>query len=415
MCNSLSRVDPEVREILQEELFRQQKNLTLIPSENYTSKAVLEAESSVLINKYAEGYPQKRYYQGCQFGDEIEELAIQRAKKLFKCEHVNVQVHSGTQANMAVYQALLKPGDVILSLNLSAGGHLSHGKEGTFPYKYHRIVNYGVDKDSERFNYDEIRRIARRYRPRLIIVGASAYPRAIDFLPWRKIADEVGAYLLADVAHIIGLIVAGLHPDPVPYADVVTATTQKTLRGPRGGIIICQKKYASVIDKAVFPGIQGGPFMHTIAAKAVCFKEASQPEFKEYQRRIISNAKTLARVLKEEGFRLVSDGTDNHLMIVDLSKNGITGREAATILEEAGIIVNKNNIPFDKTPPSVTSGIRLGTPAVTTRGMGSYEMELIGEWISRILHHPQDKNLREKIKEEVEELCEKFPIYKDLE
>jgi len=415
MCNSLSRVDPEVREILQEELFRQQKNLTLIPSENYTSKAVLEAESSVLINKYAEGYPQKRYYQGCQFGDEIEELAIQRAKKLFKCEHVNVQVHSGTQANMAVYQALLKPGDVILSLNLSAGGHLSHGKEGTFPYKYHRIVNYGVDKDSERFNYDEIRRIARRYRPRLIIVGASAYPRAIDFLPWRKIADEVGAYLLADVAHIIGLIVAGLHPDPVPYADVVTATTQKTLRGPRGGIIICQKKYASVIDKAVFPGIQGGPFMHIIAAKAVCFKEASQPEFKEYQRRIISNAKTLARVLKEEGFRLVSDGTDNHLMIVDLSKNGITGREAATILEEAGIIVNKNNIPFDKTPPSVTSGIRLGTPAVTTRGMGSYEMELIGEWISRILHHPQDKNLREKIKEEVEELCEKFPIYKDLE
>ena len=415
MCNSLSRVDPEVREILQEELFRQQKNLTLIPSENYTSKAVLEAESSVLINKYAEGYPQKRYYQGCQFGDEIEELAIQRAKKLFKCEHVNVQVHSGTQANMAVYQALLKPGDVILSLNLSAGGHLSHGKEGTFSYKYHRIVNYGVDKDSERFNYDEIRRIARRYRPRLIIVGASAYPRAIDFLPWRKIADEVGAYLLADVAHIIGLIVAGLHPDPVPYADVVTATTQKTLRGPRGGIIICQKKYASVIDKAVFPGIQGGPFMHIIAAKAVCFKEASQPEFKEYQRRIISNAKTLARVLKEEGFRLVSDGTDNHLMIVDLSKNGITGREAATILEEAGIIVNKNNIPFDKTPPSVTSGIRLGTPAVTTRGMGSYEMELIGEWISRILHHPQDKNLREKIKEEVEELCEKFPIYKDLE
>jgi len=415
MCSSLAKVDPEVKEILQSELSRQQKNLTLVPSENYASKAVLEGERSVLINKYAEGYPEKRYYQGCQFVDEIEKLAIQRAKELFKCEHVNVQVHSGTQANMAVYQALLEPGDVILSLSLSAGGHLSHGKEGTFPYKYHRIVNYGVDKDSERFNYEEIRKIARECRPRLIIVGASAYPRAIDFLPWREIADEVGAYLLADVAHIIGLIVAGLHPDPVPYADVVTATTQKTLRGPRGGVIACRKKYASIIDKAVFPGIQGGPFMHTIAAKAVCFKEASLPEFKEYQRQIIFNAKTLAEVLKEEGFRLVSGGTDNHLMIVDLSKNGITGDKAATILEEAGIIVNKNNIPFDSQPPSVTSGIRLGTPAVTTRGMGSDEMERIGKWISKILHDPEDGNLRKKIKKEVEELCEGFPIYKDLE
>ena len=411
MSDSLEKIDPEVKEILHKEFVRQQNNLSLIASENYASRAVLEAEGSVLINKYAEGYPKRRYYQGCRFVDEIEELAIRRAKALFRCEHVNVQVHSGTQANMAVYQALLKPGDTILSLSLSGGGHLSHGSEGSFPYKYHRIVNYGLDRVSERFDYEEIRKIAKECRPRLIIVGASAYPRAIDFLAWRKIADEVGAYLLADVAHIIGLIVAGLHPDPVPYADVVTATTQKTLRGPRGGLILCRQKYASAIDKAVFPGIQGGPFMHVIAAKAVCFKEASQPEFKSYQRQIISNAKALAEVLKEEGFRLVSGGTDNHLVVVDLSNKGITGDRAAAILEEAGIVVNKNSIPFDKRPPFSPSGIRLGTPAVTTRGMKEAEMRTIGKWISRILYNPQDRLLRKKIKGKVEELCQKFPIY----
>lgn len=411
MSGSLEKIDPEVKEILHKEFVRQQNNLTLIASENYASRAVLEAEGSVLINKYAEGYPKRRYYQGCRFVDEIEELAIRRAKALFRCEHVNVQVHSGTQANMAVYQALLKPGDTILSLSLSGGGHLSHGSEGSFPYKYHRIVNYGLDRVSERFDYEEIRKIAKECHPRLIIVGASAYPRAIDFLAWRKIADEVGAYLLADVAHIIGLIVAGLHPDPVPYADVVTATTQKTLRGPRGGLILCRQKYASAIDKAVFPGIQGGPFMHVIAAKAVCFKEASQPEFKNYQRQIISNAKALAEVLKEEGFRLVSGGTDNHLVVVDLSNKGITGDRAAAILEEAGIVVNKNSIPFDKRPPFSPSGIRLGTPAVTTRGMKEAEMRTIGKWISRILYNPQDRLLRKEIKGKVEELCQKFPIY----
>lgn len=412
MLNSLGKVDSEVKEILCKELMRQQKNLTLIASENYASRAVLEAEGSVLLNKYAEGYPERRYYHGCRFVDEIEELAIQRARALFKCEHVNVQVHSGTQANMAVYQALLKPGDTILSLGLSEGGHLSHGNRGSFTYKYHHIVNYGVDRTSEKFDYEEIRKIARKCHPRLIIVGASAYPRTIDFLSWRKIADEVGAYLLADVAHIMGLIVAGVHPDPVPYADVVTATTQKTLRGPRGGLIICPQKYASAIDRAVFPGIQGGPFMHVIAAKAVCFREAAQPEFRDYQRQVILNAKVLAEVLKDEGFRLVSGGTDNHLMVVDLSDKGITGDKAADILEEARIIVNKNNIPFDKKPPSTPSGIRLGTPALTTREMKENEIRKIGRWISKILRNPQDNLLRREIKEKVEELCEKFPIYK---
>jgi len=410
----LSEIDLEVKEILQEEIERQQNTLTLIPSENYPSRAILEAQSSVLNNKYAEGYPGKRYYQGCKTADKIEKLAIERAKQLFKGEHINVQVHSGTGANMAVYQALLKPGDKILSLNLFHGGHLSHGGKGTSTYNHYQIINYGLDRDSETFNYEEIKRIAKLNHPQLIIVGASAYPRAIDFRPWRKIADEVGAYLLADMAHIIGLIAAGVHPDPVPYADVITATTQKTLRGPRGGLIICKKKYASSIDKAIFPGTQGGPFMHVIAAKALCFKEACQPEFKDYQKQIISNAKTLAETLKNEEFRLVSGGTDNHLMLVDLSDKDITGDKAATILEEAGIIVNKNSIPFDKKPPSITSGIRPGTPALTTRGMGNSEMRLIGEWISKILYNPHDRNIRRKIKKEVEEICKEFPIYEGL-
>ena len=409
--DSLLDTDPEVKEIIQKELIRQQNTLSLIPSENYASKAVLEAQGSVLSNKYAEGYPGKRYYQGCQFVDEIEELATQRAKKLFKCEHVNVQVHSGTQANMAVYQALLKPGDTILSLGLADGGHLSHGGKGTFPYKYHHIVNYGLDKESERFNYEEIRRLAQKFHPRLVIVGGSAYPRKIDFLPWKEIAKEVGAYLLADMAHLIGLIAAGVHPDPIPYVDIVTATTQKTLRGPRGGLILCRKEFASLIDKAVFPAIQGGPFMHIIAAKSVCFKEATKPEFRDYQKQVLSNAKTLAKVLKERGFRLISGGTDNHLLLIDVLSKGLSGDKAANLLEEAGIIVNKNSIPFDSRPPFSPSGIRLGTPAATTRGMKESEMEIIGEWISGVLLRPEDKNLRKKIKEKVKEICKEFPIY----
>jgi len=415
MINSLNHTDPEIKEILRKELFRQQNSLTLIPSENYPSIAVLEAEGSILMDKYAEGYPKRRYYQGCQFVDKIEELAIQRTKKLFRGEHINVQAHSGTQANIAVYQALLNPGDTILSLRLSHGGHLSHGGcEKTLTHTHYKIVCYGVDRTSEVFNYEEIRQIARKYRPQLIIAGTSAYPRAIDFEIWREIANEVGAYLLTDVAHIIGLIAAGLHPDPVPYADVVTATTQKTLRGPRGGLIISRQKYASLIDRAIFPGTQGGPSMHTIAAKAVCLKEAAEPQFKKYQKQVLSNAKELARALNNEGFRLVSGGTDTHLMLVDLSDNGITGKKAAAILERAGIVVNKNSIPFDSQPSSLTSGIRPGTPALTTRGMKEPEMKLIGEWISKILHNPEDENLRKKIKRDVEELCKEFPIYEEL-
>ncbi|MCD6232636.1 serine hydroxymethyltransferase [Candidatus Aerophobetes bacterium] len=409
----LSKVDSEIGKILQEELTREQKTLSLIPSENYASKAVLEAQGSIFTNKYAEGYPGKRYYQGCRFIDKIEEIAIQRAKKLFKCEHVNVQAHSGTQANMAVYHALLKPGDIILSLSLAEGGHLSHGGKGTLPYKYYRIVNYGLDKASERFDYKEIRQLAKKFSPRLIIVGTSAYPRKINFSPWKEIAEEVGAYLLADMAHLIGLIAAGVHPDPVPYVDVVTATTQKTLRGPRGGLILCRKELAPLIDRAVFPGIQGGPFMHIIAAKAVCFKEAGEPQFKDYQKRVLSNAKALAKVLKEKGFRLISGGTDNHLLLVDVFSRGIPGDRAADLLEEGGIVVNKNSIPFDSRSPVSPSGIRLGTPAVTTRGMGELEMEVIGEWISEILLNPNDEILRKRIRKKVEEICEKFPIYKN--
>jgi len=409
----LSKVDSEIGKILQEELTREQKTLSLIPSENYASKAVLEAQGSIFTNKYAEGYPGKRYYQGCRFIDKIEEIAIQRAKKLFKCEHVNVQAHSGTQANIAVYHALLKPGDTILSLSLAEGGHLSHGGKGTLPYKYYRIVNYGLDKASERFDYKEIRQFVKKFSPRLIIVGTSAYPRKINFSPWKEIAEEVGAYLLADMAHLIGLIAAGLHPDPVPYADVITATTQKTLRGPRGGLILCRKELAPLIDRAVFPGIQGGPFMHIIAAKAVCFKEAGEPQFKDYQKRVLSNAKVLAKVLREKGFRLISGGTDNHLLLVDVFSKGIPGDRAANLLEEGGIVVNKNSIPFDSRSPVSPSGIRLGTPAVTTRGMGELEMEVIGEWISEILLNPNDEILRKRIRKKVEEICEKFPIYKN--
>jgi len=412
---SLSQIDPEIEELIKKELYRQQDTLMLIPSENYASPAVLEAQSSVFNNKYAEGYISKRYYQGCRWVDEVERIAIQRAKELFGAEHVNVQAHSGTGANIACYHALLQPHDKILSLDLSQGGHISHGKKGSLPFSFYKIVHYGVNRRTEQFDFEEIRGIARRERPRLIVVGASSYPRKVDFKPWREIADEVGAYLMADMAHIIGLIAGGVHPDPVPYADVVTATTQKTLRGPRGGLIICKREIAEKIDRSVFPGTQGGPFIHIIAAKAVCFKEAMQPSFKEYAKQIVSNSRHLAEVLIEEGFRLVTGGTDNHLILIDLSSKNLTGKQAALLLEEAGIVVNKNCIPFDPLPPSVTSGIRLGTPALTTRGMKEKEMELIGRWIGEILNNPHNEVIRSRIRSQVKDLCQSFPIYKDYQ
>lgn len=411
---SLIQDDPEIEKLIEEETSRQQNTLMLIPSENYPSISVLKTQSSVLTNKYAEGYPGKRYYQGCRWVDRVENLAIRRAQKLFGAEHANVQIHSGTGANIAVYQALLKPGEKILSLLLSHGGHLSHGMEESFPSVYYNIVNYGVDKKTEEFDLGKIRKIAKEEKPSLIIVGASSYPRKIDFRAWREIADEAEAYLLVDAAHIIGLIAAGVHPDPVPYADVITATTQKTLRGPRGGFILCKKELASAIDKAVFPGTQGGPFMHIIAAKATCFKEAMQLPFQEYGRQIILNCRALADKLVEKGFRLVTGGTDNHLLLIDLSSGNLTGKRAALLLEKAGIIVNKNCIPFDPLPPSITSGIRLGTPALTTRGMKEEQMKLIGEWISEILNNPDDERIRQKIKTRVHKLCQNFPIYQDL-
>lgn len=410
---SVTQIDPQISELLQKELYRQQNNLTLIPSENYASPAVLEAQASVFNNKYAEGYPGKRYYQGCRWADKVEEIAVGRAKKLFGAEHVNVQAHSGTGANIACYQALLQPKDKILSLDLTHGGHLSHGKEGSLPFKHYRIINYGVDRESQRLDLDKIRKIAKKERPRLIIVGASAYPRKIEFKPWREIADEVGAYLIADMAHIIGLIAAKLHPDPVPYAHVVTATTHKTLRGPRGGFILCKKELASKIDKAIFPGTQGGPSLHIMAAKAICFKEAMRSSFKNYARQIITNCRSLANTLKEKGFRLITGGTDNHLLLVDLSPQKITGKKAALLLEQAGIVVNKNCIPFDPLPASITSGIRPGTPALTTRGIREEQVRLIGNWISDILHNPENERIRSKIKAEVEDVCQSFPIYTD--
>jgi len=409
--NLLARVDPQIKDLIWKELERQQNTLMLIPSENYASPAVLEAQASVFNNKYAEGYPGERYYQGCRWVDEVESIAIQRAKKLFGAEHANVQVHSGTGANIACYQALLRPKDRILSFSLRQGGHLSHGNEGSLPFEFYTIANYGLARDTERFDFEKIRKIAKKEKPRLIIVGTSSYPRKIEFEPWREIADEVGAYLMADMAHPIGLIAAKLHPDPVPYADIVTATTQKTLRGPRGGFILCKRKFAEKIDRAVFPGTQGGPFIHIIAAKAVCFKEAMELSFRNYAQQIIANSRSLAAILMEEGFKLVTGGCDTHLILVDLSPKKITGKKAALLLEEAGIVVNKNCIPFDPLPPSVTSGIRLGTPALTTRGMKEEERKLIGHWISDILNNPGNQRIRNKIKVKVKELCQGFPIY----
>jgi len=414
MYEILWKVDPEVASAIKGEIERQEFKLELIASENYASKAVLISMANVMNNKYAEGYPQKRYYGGCEFVDIVETLAIERLKRLFGCEFANVQPHSGAQANMGVYFALLNPGDVILGMNLSHGGHLTHGSPVNFSGKLYRVIPYGVDKETETIDFEEVRRLAHEHRPKMIVTGASAYPREIDFRKFREIADEVGAILMADIAHTAGLVAAGLHISPIPYADVVTATTHKTLRGPRGGIIMGKSEYEKKINSSVFPGTQGGPFMHVIAAKAVCFKEALTEEFKEYQKQVVKNAKKLAEVLKERGYRLVSGGTDTHLFLIDLTNKNITGKEAEEALAKAGITVNKNTIPFETKPPFIASGIRIGTPAVTTRGMKEREMEIIGEYIDEVLKHRENEKYLEDIREKVKKLCMDFPVYRDL-
>ena len=415
--SKLGEVDPQIVEIASKDLTRQQDSLMLIPSENYASRAVMEAQSTILANKYAEGYPGERYYNGCKFMDDVESLAIERAKALFGAEHVNVQPHAGSQANMAVYHALLEPGDTILGMSLSHGGHLTHGDNVNFSGCYYNIAAYGVDAKTERIDMEEIARLAAHHRPKLIVVGATAYPRHFDFAAWREIADSVGAYLLTDIAHIAGLIAGGAHPDPVPYSDVITTTTHKTLRGPRGAMIMCRSEYADKIDRAVFPGLQGGPFLHAIAARAVAFKEASEPTFKTYQAQIVKNAKALAERLIENGFRLVSGGTDNHLMLMDLTSKyeKLSGRQAADHLEDAGIIVNKNTIPFDKRKPRTTSGIRLGTPMITTRGMKEDDMVQVADFITETLENRQKAAIKRRIREKVKEFCTQFPIYEYLE
>jgi len=414
MNRTLQETDPEMACIFDGELERQHNTLVLIPSENYASKAVLCAAGSVMTNKYAEGYPGARYYHGCEWVDKAESLAIARAKALFGCDHVNVQPHTGSQANMTAYYALLEPGDTILAMSVDQGGHLSHGKKANFSGKYYKPVFYHVDRQTEMLDYDEIRRLAREHRPRLIVVGASAYPRTIDFAIWREIADEVGAYLMADIAHIVGLIAGGVHPSPIPYCDVVTSTTHKTLRGPRGAFIMCRQKFAQKIDRALFPGIQAGPLMHIVAAKAVAFHEANSEGFREYQRQIVKNAAALAGHLQAEGIRLVSGGTDNHLMLADVRSIGLTGRQAADALERAGIITNVNLIPYDPNPPTVASGIRPGTPAVTTRGMKEAEMAEIARLMLAVLSAPDDLKVAKQVKEQVRELCARFPIYETL-
>ncbi|MBC7287018.1 MAG: serine hydroxymethyltransferase [Armatimonadetes bacterium] len=413
---TIAQTDPEMARILAGELKRQQTTLMLIPSENYASRAVMMAAGSILTNKYAEGYPGRRYYHGCEFYDELETLAIERAKKLFGADHANVQPHTGSQANMAAFYALLKPGDRILGMSIAHGGHLTHGAPVNFSGQYYQAYFYGVSPETGWLDYEEVLQIARQVRPKLIICGASAYPRVIDFERFKEIADEVGAYLMADIAHIVGLVAADAHPDPVPYADVVTSTTHKTLRGPRGAFILCKAEWADAIDRAVFPGVQAGPLMHIIAAKAVVFREAQEFGFREYQRQIIYNAQAMAESLMEEGFDLVTGGTDNHLMLVDLRNKGITGREAADLLQRAGIVVNKNLIPGDPLPPTETSGIRPGTPGITTRGMKEPEARLIGKLIARVVHEGRDnESVLQEVRKQVLELCEAFPIYADLE
>ena len=403
--------DIQVQQMIEKERERQRYNIELIASENYVSKDVLEAAGSILTNKYAEGYPGKRYYGGCEFVDEIEDLARNRAKELFQAEHVNVQPHSGSQANMGVYMAVLQPNDTVLGMNLMAGGHLTHGHPLNFSGSLYRFVEYGVNKDDEYINYDEILEVAKKERPKLIVAGASAYSRFIDFKKFREIADEVGAYLMVDMAHIAGLVAAGVHPSPIPYADFVTTTTHKTLRGPRGGMIFCKKEHANLLDKCVFPGVQGGPLMHIIAAKAVCLQEAMTPEFKAYGKQVVDNCKVLAQTLQEKGMRIVSGGSDNHLLMVDVKNSlNITGKLAEKLLDEAGITCNKNTIPYDQEKPFVTSGIRLGTAAMTTRGFKEEQFKQVANWIYEVLTNKDDAALRERVRQEVYVLMKNFPL-----
>ncbi len=407
----LEQTDPEIFRIIANEKSRQEHRLELIASENFTSPAVMEAQGSILTNKYAEGYPGRRYYGGCIHADVVEELARKRALDLFGCDHVNVQPHSGTQANMAVYFSVMKPGDTYLGMDLAHGGHLSMGHPKNFSGKIYHVIPYSVRHGDHRIDYDQVRDLARKHNPKMIIAGASAYPRMIDYSIFADISREVGAVLMADIAHIAGLIVADLHPSPIPYADFVTTTTHKTLRGPRGGMVMCRKHYAAALDSCIFPGMQGGPLMHVIAAKAVSFAEAATEEFRDYQKRLVLNAKCLAESLLEEGFTLISGGTDNHLILIDLTDKGINGAEAQEVLERAGITVNKNSIPFDPLPPGKASGIRVGTPAVSTRSMGPDEMKLIGSFISKVLTNPGDEDMIARIKAQVTELCDRFPLY----
>jgi len=411
MNQALAEVDPEIAEVLRSEARRQATGLELIPSENFVSEAVLEAMGSVFTNKYAEGYPGKRYYGGCEFADQAEQLAIDRAKKLFGAEHANAQAHSGTQANIAVYMAALQPGDTVLGMNLAHGGHLSHGHPLNFSGKTYKFVPYGVSKETETIDYAELERLAQEHKPKMIVAGASAYPRTIDFPRLAEIAQSVGAVLFVDIAHIAGLVATGLHPSPIPYADFVSTTTHKTLRGPRGGMVMCKEKFAKELDRITFPGTQGGPLVHIIAAKAVCLKEAMDPEFREYQRQVVANARTLATTLAKHGFRIVSGGTDTHLLLVELHTRGLTGARAQTSLDRAAITLNKNAIPFDPLPPMKAGGIRLGSPAVTTRGMREAEMEQIAGWIAEILNHVGDAGLEQRIRAEVTALTEHFPLY----
>ncbi len=411
---ALRKVDPEIYNLIRKELKRQQNNIELIASENFTSLAVLEAAGSVLTNKYAEGYLSKRWYGGCEHVDDVESLAIERAKKIFGAEHVNVQPHSGSQANMAVYFALLEPGDTVLAMDLACGGHLTHGLKHNFSGRFFNVVSYGLNKDTEMLDYDEIESLAKRHKPRMILAGASAYSRVIDFKKFRGIADKVGAYLFVDMAHIAGLVAAGLHPNPVEYAHVVSTTTHKTLRGPRGGMILCKQEFAKKIDIEVFPGEQGGPLMHIIASKAIALKEADTKEFRQYQAQVIKNARSLASALNKSGYRIVSGGTDNHLFLVDLTSKNITGKVASEILDRIRITVNKNLIPFDKNPSTLTSGIRLGTPAVTTRGMNEKDMEKIAQIINNAIKYRDYQDKLNECKKDVEKLIKKFPLYPEL-
>ncbi|HEY4709824.1 MAG TPA: serine hydroxymethyltransferase [Candidatus Acidoferrales bacterium] len=411
MSRSLEETDPAIAAVLRDEVRRQATGLELIPSENFVSEAVMETMGSVLTNKYAEGYPGKRYYGGCEFVDQAEQLAIDRAKALFGAEHANVQPHSGTQANIAVYMTALQPGDTVLGMNLAHGGHLTHGHPLNFSGKTYNFVPYGVAKQTETIDYDELERLAREHKPKMIVAGASAYSRVFDFPRMAQIAQSVGALLFVDMAHIAGLIAAGVHPSPVPYADFVATTTHKTLRGPRGGLVLCREKYAKDLDRSTFPGIQGGPLMHIIAAKAVCLKEAAESGFAEYQRQVVSNARALAAAVARRGFRIVSGGTDNHLFLVDVNCRGLTGSVAQPALDRSGITVNKNSIPFDPLPPLKAGGIRMGTPAVTTRGMRESEMERIAGWLAEVLDHLGDRTVEQRVRAEVAAFAAQFPLY----